>query len=143
MSIPPLYVVAAALQQTGHILLATRPQGKPMAGLWEFPGGKCAMEESPLCAIQRELEEELGIIVQPQHCVPLTFTQWALPDGRPLVLLLYMVNQWQYEPVGREGQELMWVLPENMAEYEMPPADAPLVAFLQRLYGVTTDNSAE
>ncbi len=124
-----IHVVAAALVDgEGRVLLAQRPDGKSLAGLWEFPGGKLEPGESPEAALARELDEELGI-AQPQ-LEPFTFVSFAYPDFH-LVMLLYWCRAWAGVPVGRDGQALRWETPAAMAGLPMPPADLPLVAALQ------------
>jgi len=123
-----VHVVAAALvAEDGRVLLAQRPAGKSLAGLWEFPGGKLEPGETPEAALARELEEELGIIAGP--LVPFTFVSHAMPDFH-LVMLLYWCRAWTGAPVGRDGQALRWERPAAMAQLPMPPADKPLVAAL-------------
>jgi 8-oxo-dGTP diphosphatase len=128
-----LFVVAAALtNQAGEILLQKRPDGRQMAGLWEFPGGKVDEGESPESALVRELDEELGTIVDPRKLVPITFASEALGD-RNLLLLLYICKEWTGEPKPLDTPELRWVRPADMHELPMPPADKPLVLALERL----------
>jgi 8-oxo-dGTP diphosphatase len=123
-----VHVVAAALVAAdGRVLLAQRPPGKSLAGLWEFPGGKLEPGESPEAALARELDEELGIIAGPLE--PFTFVSHGYADFH-LVMLLYWCRQWVGEPTGRDGQALQWQHPEAMAALPMPPADVPLVAAL-------------
>jgi 8-oxo-dGTP diphosphatase len=129
-----LFVVAAALtNQTGEILLQKRPAGRQMAGLWEFPGGKVDAGESPESALVRELHEELGIIVDPQKLVPVTFASEPLED-RNLLLLLYVCREWQGEPQPLDTPEIRWLRPSEMHSLPMPPADKPLVAALESLF---------
>jgi len=124
-----IHVVAAALVNSdGQVLLAQRPEGKSLAGLWEFPGGKLEPGESPEAALARELDEELGITM-PQ-LEPFTFVSFAYPEFH-LVMLLYWCRGWAGVPVGRDGQALRWETPAAMAGLPMPPADLPLVAALQ------------
>lgn len=126
-----LFVVAAALtNQDGEILLQKRPEGKQMAGLWEFPGGKADAGESPESALVRELREELGIEVSTENLVPITFASEPLGD-RNLLLLLYRCTKWQGEPAALDSPELRWLLPGAMTGLPMPPADIPLVRALQ------------
>ncbi len=126
-----LFVVAAALtNQAGEILLQKRPEGKQMAGLWEFPGGKAEPSESPESALVRELREELGIEVSALDLLPITFV--SEPLGAPqLVLLLYRCTQWQGEPAALDSPELRWLRPSDMHQLQMPPADVPLVLALE------------
>lgn len=132
--LPILHVAAAALVDAqGRILLAERPADKAMAGLWEFPGGKVEDGESPEKALIRELGEELGITVEPGD---LTLCAQAAHDYEDfhLCMPLFLCRRWQGTPQPREGQLLAWVLPRDLSKYEMPPADAPLVAkLMQRL----------
>ncbi|NIJ29222.1 8-oxo-dGTP diphosphatase [Sphingomonas insulae] len=128
-----LPVVAAALVDgEGRVLLQRRPPGKQMADLWEFPGGKIEPGESPEAALARELAEELAITVDPATAIPLTFASAALGQ-RHLLLLLYLIRDWQGEPRPLEASALAWVLPQDMHALAMPPADVPLVAMLERL----------
>lgn len=123
-----LYVVAAALVDgEGRVLLAQRPEGKALAGTWEFPGGKLEPGESPEAALARELDEELGIVAGPLE--PFTFVSHVYPDFH-LVMLLFWCRHWQGEPHGRDGQALRWERPVAMAALPMPPADVPLVEAL-------------
>jgi len=132
MSIKLVLVAACALVDTdGRVLLAERPAGKSMAGLWEFPGGKIEAGERPEDTLIRELAEELGIVVDQEGCVPLTFAS-ALLGGRHLLLLLYVIRDWQGDPQALEATELAWVTPAAMRDLPMPPADVPLVAMLDR-----------
>ncbi len=126
-----LFVVAAALtNQAGEILLQKRPEGKQMAGLWEFPGGKAEPSESPESALVRELREELGIEVSALDLLPITFVSEPL-GARHLVLLLYRCTQWQGEPAALDSPELRWLRPSDMHQLQMPPADVPLVLALE------------
>jgi 8-oxo-dGTP diphosphatase len=130
---PVVLVAAVALVDTdGRVLLAQRPEGKPMAGLWEFPGGKVKPGETPEAALSRELAEELGIDVHASCLAPFTFASHAYPDFH-LLMPLYVCRKWRGIPAAREGQRLAWVRPERLAEYKMPPADGPLVALLRGL----------
>ncbi len=128
---PILLVVACALLDTeGRILLAQRPEGKSMAGLWEFPGGKLDEGETPEAALIRELREELGIETQEACLSPLFFASHSYPKFH-LLMPLYICRKWQGRAVAREGQNLAWVRPEKLRDYPMPPADVPLVALLR------------
>jgi 8-oxo-dGTP diphosphatase len=129
---PRLLVVAAcALVDADHcVLLTQRPAGKPMAGLWEFPGGKVFPGETPEACIIRELHEELGLDTAESCLAPLTFASHAYPDFH-LLMPLYVCRIWEGTPEAREGQALRWLRPRNMADLPMPPADKPLVAFLR------------
>jgi 8-oxo-dGTP diphosphatase len=126
-----LLVVAAALtNQSGEILLQKRSEGRFMAGLWEFPGGKVEAGESPESALRRELKEELGILVEHQKLTPLAFASEPL-DGRNLLLLLYVCHGWQGTPQPLDAAELRWLRPADMRMLDMPPADIPLVSALE------------
>ena len=126
-------VAACALVDTdGRVLLAQRPEGKPMAGLWEFPGGKVETGERPEETLIRELEEELGIVVKEACLAPLTFASHTYPDFH-LLMPLYVCRRWDGTVIAKEGQRLAWVRPNRLREYPMPPADVPLVAHLTTL----------
>ncbi len=128
-----LLVSAVALvDPDGRVLLARRPAGKPMAGLWEFPGGKVHDDETPETALIRELKEELAIDVAESCLAPLTFASHRYPDF-DLLMPLYACRRWQGQITALEGQELAWVRPARLGDYPMPPADKPLVAMLQDL----------
>ena len=130
-SVNLLLVVAVALvDRDGCVLLQQRPAQKSMAGLWEFPGGKLIVGESPEYALIRELKEELSIDVSASCLAPLTFASHDYTNFQ-LLMPMYVCRIWEGEPTGREGQTLKWVLPRNMNELPMPPADRPLVAFLR------------
>lgn len=125
-----LFVVAAALtNQVGEILLQRRPDGKQMAGLWEFPGGKVEAGESPENALVRELKEELGIAVERKNLLPFVFASEPL-EGRHLLMLLYICHEWNGEPRPLDSPELRWLRPADMQDLPMPPADRPLVRAL-------------
>ena len=127
-----LVVVAAALtNQAGDILLQLRPEGRSMSGLWEFPGGKVEAHESPESALVRELKEELGVVVDLTDLTPFAFASEPLGDVH-LLLMLYMCQRWHGEPKALESPELRWVLPDDMNELPMPPADVPLVTALRK-----------
>lgn len=131
--VPLLLVAAAALVDVdGRVLLARRPPGKPMAGLWEFPGGKVRGGETPEVALVRELREELGIGVTESGLVPFTFSSHAYDDFH-LLMPLYVCRAWKGLVTAREDQELEWARTRDMADFPMPPADAPLVAMLRDL----------
>jgi len=126
-----LLVAAVALvDDDGRVLLAQRPEGKTMAGLWEFPGGKLDPGETPEAALVRELHEELGIDTRQSCLAPLTFASHSYPDFQ-LLMPLYACRIWHGEMTPREGQELAWVRPVRLGDYPMPPADEPLVAMLR------------
>ena len=131
--VPLLLVAAAALVDVdGRVLLARRPPGRPMAGLWEFPGGKVRDGETPEAALVRELREELGIGVTESGLVPFTFSSHAYDDFH-LLMPLYVCRAWEGLVTAREDQELEWARTRDMADFPMPPADAPLVAMLRDL----------
>ena len=126
-----LLVAACALVDADHrVLLTRRPKGKPMAGLWEFPGGKVGQGETPEACVIRELREELGLDVTANCLAPLTFASHAYPDFH-LLMPLYVCRVWHGIPQAREGQALRWLRPGDMTALPMPPADLPLVAFLR------------
>lgn len=126
-----LLVAAVALVDLdGRVLIARRPPGKAMAGLWEFPGGKVHPGETPEAALIRELAEELGIDTEASCLAPFTFASHAYADFH-LLMPLYLCRKWHGTAVGREGQELAWVAPNGLRNYPMPPADKPLVAMLR------------
>ncbi|MEW6437218.1 MAG: 8-oxo-dGTP diphosphatase MutT [Pseudomonadota bacterium] len=125
-----LFVVAAALiDPDNRVLIAQRPEGKQLAGLWEFPGGKLHEGERPETALIRELDEELGIIVEEACLAPLTFASHAYPEFH-LLMPLYICRRWRGQVTPRESQALKWVRPQNLRDYPMPPADAPLIPAL-------------
>jgi 8-oxo-dGTP diphosphatase len=126
-----LYVAACALVDAeGKILLARRPEGKKLAGLWEFPGGKLHPGETPEAALARELLEELGITVQEKDLAPFTFASHAY-ERFHLLMPLFLCRRWAGTPQPREGQALAWVAPDRLVEYPMPPADRPLIPMLR------------
>ncbi len=127
-----LVVACALIDPDGRILMAQRPPGKAMAGLWELPGGKLAPGETPEDCLLRELDEELGVSTKSACLAPLTFASHAYPDFH-LLMPLYVCRKWRGEPVGREGQALRWVRAKNLRELPMPAADLPLVPFLEEL----------
>lgn len=128
-----LFVVAAAIvDMEGRVLVQQRPPGKPMAGLWEFPGGKVEAGERPEAALIRELHEELGIDVEAACLAPATFASEALGE-RHLLLLLYALRKWKGVPEARHASALKWVKPLEMHRLEMPPADKPLIGLLEAL----------
>jgi len=125
-----LVAACALIDADGRVLLARRPEGKPMAGLWEFPGGKLAAGETPEDCLIRELREELGIEVSAACLAPFAFASHPL-EGRHLLMPLYLCRRWTGTPEGVEGQALAWVRPPRLGDYAMPPADRPLVALLR------------
>jgi 8-oxo-dGTP diphosphatase len=128
-----LVVACALIDVDGRVLLAQRPQGRTMAGLWEFPGGKVEAGEKPEATLIRELKEELGIDVKEACLAPLTFASHAYDDFH-LMMPLYVCRRWDGTPVALEGQELAWVRPNKLRDYPMPPADLPLIPHLQNLF---------
>ncbi len=130
---PILLVAAVALIDVdGRVLLARRPEGKPLAGLWEFPGGKVQPGETPEAALIRELREELAIDTVESCLAPFTFASHAYPAFH-LLMPLYVCRRWQGIPRPQEGQTLAWVRKAALGDYPMPPADLPLVAMLRDL----------
>jgi 8-oxo-dGTP diphosphatase len=127
-----LVAACALIDADGRVLIAQRPAGRPMAGLWEFPGGKIEVSERPEQSLIRELKEELGIDVREDCLAPLTFASHAYPDFH-LLMPLYVCRRWAGIAVAQEGQKLAWVRPNRLREYEMPPADVPLIAHLTTL----------
>ena len=125
-----LVVAVALIDPDGRVLLAQRPEGKPMAGLWEFPGGKVDPGETPEAALIRELHEELGIETWSSCLAPLTFASHAYEDFH-LLMPLFACRRWQGTATPREGQRLAWVRPQQMGGYQMPPADMPLIPILR------------
>jgi len=127
-----LVSAVALVDADGRVLLAQRPAGKPLSGLWEFPGGKVNPGETPETALIRELAEELGIDVAASCLAPFTFASYTYPDFH-LLMPLYICRKWSGIPAAREGQRLAWVRPARLGDYPMPPADPPLVAMLRDL----------
>ena len=133
MSLATVLVAACALiDADGRVLIAERPAGKSMAGLWEFPGGKVEAGERPEECLIRELAEELGIAVNEACLAPLTFASPNYPDFH-LLMPLYVCRRWEGIVTPREGQRLAWVKPQRLRDYPMPPADEPLVSHLMGL----------
>lgn len=128
-----LHVVAVAMVDAdGRVLVQQRPAGKPMAGLWEFPGGKVDAGETPEAALIRELDEELGIAVAQSCLAPAAFASEPLGD-RHLLLLLYACRKWDGIPQARHATALQWVYPAQLHALAMPPADRPLIGLLEAL----------
>ena len=128
-----LLVAAVALVDAdGRVLISQRPEGKTLAGLWEFPGGKIEAGERPEAALIRELKEELAIDVAESCLAPLTFASHAYADFH-LLMPLYVCRRWKGQVAAQEGQTLKWVWPKAMREYPMPPADIPLIPHLEEL----------
>ena len=127
-----LVVAVALVDPDGRVLIAKRPEGKAMAGLWEFPGGKVGEGELPEEALVRELDEELGIDITESCLAPLSFASHVYDDFH-LLMPLYVCRVWKGMVSPREGQEVKWVRPVRLGDYPMPPADKPLVAMLRDL----------
>ncbi len=125
-----LVSAVALIDADGRVLLAQRPEGKSMAGLWEFPGGKVEPGETPEAALIRELKEELGIDTWQSCLAPLTFASHAYPEFH-LLMPLFACRRWQGAATPREGQTLAWVRPAALRDYPMPPADLPLIPVLR------------
>jgi 8-oxo-dGTP diphosphatase len=133
MAKPVVLVAAVALiDADGRVLVAQRPAGKSMAGLWEFPGGKVEPGETPEAALIRELKEELAIDVSSACLAPFTFASHDYEDFH-LLMPLYVCRRWRGRPAPREGQAVKWLAPAKLADLPMPPADKPLVAMLRDL----------
>lgn len=127
-----LVAAVALVDRDGRLLLAQRPEGKAMAGLWEFPGGKIERGESPEAALIRELHEELGIDTWKSCLAPLTFASHRYPDFH-LLMPLFVCRRWEGIPRPRESQKLKWVRVQDLSQYPMPPADEPLLPMLRDL----------
>jgi 8-oxo-dGTP diphosphatase len=127
-----LVAACALIDPDGRVLLAQRPEGKSMAGLWEFPGGKVEPGERPELTLIRELKEELGIVVKEECVAPLTFASHLYPDFH-LLMPLYVCRRWDGIVQAREGQKLKWARPDDLRNYPMPPADEPLIPHLVTL----------
>jgi 8-oxo-dGTP diphosphatase len=125
-----LVAAVALIDADGRVLLAQRPEGKAMAGLWEFPGGKVEPGETPEAALIRELHEELGIDTWASCLAPLTFASHAY-ESFHLLMPLFACRKWEGVPEAREAQALRWVRPERLRDYPMPPADLPLIPVLR------------
>jgi 8-oxo-dGTP diphosphatase len=125
-----LVSAVALIDSEGRILLAQRPPGKSLAGLWEFPGGKVEPGETPEVALIRELREEIGIDTWSSCLAPLTFASHSYPDFH-LLMPLFACRRWDGIPSPREGQTLAWVRPDSLRDYPMPPADLPLIPILR------------
>jgi 8-oxo-dGTP diphosphatase len=127
-----LVAACALIDPDGRVLIAQRPPGKSMAGLWEFPGGKVEAGERPEQSLIRELKEELGIAVKEECLAPLTFASHLYPDFY-LLMPLYVCRRWERFVEAREGQQLKWVRPRELRNFPMPPADEPLISHLTSL----------
>jgi 8-oxo-dGTP diphosphatase len=129
-----LVVACALIDADNRVLVSQRPEGKPLAGLWEFPGGKLEAGERPEPALIRELAEELGITVKEDCLAPLTFASHAYPEFH-LLMPLYICRRWEGTVISGEGQALKWARPGKLRALAMPPADAPLIPHLIDLLG--------
>jgi 8-oxo-dGTP diphosphatase len=127
-----LVAACALIDPDGRVLIAERPPGKAMAGLWEFPGGKVEPGERPEEALIRELHEELGIAVKEPCLAPFSFASHSYPDFH-LLMPLYVCRRWEGTPAPREHSALKWVRPRELTQYAMPPADLPLIPMLRDL----------
>ena len=125
-----LVSAAALIDGEGRVLLAQRPEGKQLAGMWEFPGGKVESGETPEAALVRELHEELAIEVALQDLEPFTFASHTY-ESFHLLMPLYLCRRWKGIPTPKENQTLAWVRPQKLADYPMPPADKPLIPLLR------------
>lgn len=124
-----LVAACALVDADGRVLLAQRPEGKKLAGLWEFPGGKIEPGESPESALVRELSEELGVVTKEDCLAPLTFASYGYDDFH-LLMPLFVCRRFEGAARGLEGQAIKWVRPRDMRQYPMPPADEPLIPHL-------------
>jgi 8-oxo-dGTP diphosphatase len=127
-----LVVAAALIDADGRVLLAQRPEGKSMAGLWEFPGGKVEAGETPEAALIRELREELSIEIRPKCLAPFTFASHAYETFH-LLMPLYLCRNWEGEIQPKEGQRIVWTKASRLGDFDMPPADEPLRTMLRDL----------
>jgi 8-oxo-dGTP diphosphatase len=127
-----LVAACALIDADGRVLIAQRPAGRAMAGLWEFPGGKVEAGEAPETSLIRELKEELGIVINEACLAPLTFASHRYEDFH-LLMPLYVCRRWDGLVRALEGQQLAWVRPNRLKDYPMPPADVPLIAHLTTL----------
>jgi 8-oxo-dGTP diphosphatase len=125
-----LVAAVALIDADGRVLIAERPEGRSMAGMWEFPGGKIEQGETPEAALIRELHEELGIETWASCLAPLSFASHAYPDFH-LLMPLFACRRWQGIATPREGQRLRWVHARDLSRYPMPPADLPLIPILR------------
>ena len=131
LDLPTILVAAVALFDTdGRVLIAQRPEGKSMAGLWEFPGGKVERRETPEAALIRELKEELAVDTVESCLAPFTFASHAYDDFH-LLMPLYVCRKWEGRVTPMENQQIKWVMPMRLGDYPMPPADKPLIAMLR------------
>ena len=125
-----LVVACALVDVDGRVLICKRPQGKSLAGLWEFPGGKVEAGETPEAALIREMDEELGITITQSCLAPFVFASHTYETFH-LMMPLYLCRRWSGVVVAKEHEALAWVRPNALSDYEMPPADAPLIAYLR------------
>jgi 8-oxo-dGTP diphosphatase len=132
-----LVAACALIDSDGRVLLTRRPPGKPMEGLWEFPGGKMESGERPEDTLMRELREELGIVVKVDCLAPLTFASHAYEEFH-LLMPLYVCRRWEGSVEAREAQEIAWVRPPRLKDYPMPPADKPLIPHIVDLVATPT-----
>ncbi len=131
---PVIYVAAAVLmQENGEILIAQRPKGKSMAGLWEFPGGKIEADETPEQALIRELQEELHITCSTEHMQPINFVSYDYGEFH-LFMPFWLVTHWQGEVIPQENQAIRWIKPTELENFPMPPADKPLISMINRYF---------
>lgn len=137
----PLVLVAACVlvDADGRVLISQRPEGKPLAGLWEFPGGKLEEGETPEHGLIRELEEELGISIELSSLKPLTFSSFSY-SGFHLFMPIFACWRWHGDVAAKEGQALAWVRPEALNDYAMPPADEPIKGLLPGLLGCLSES---
>ena len=133
-----LVAACALIDADDRVLITQRPEGKALAGLWEFPGGKFEAGERPEETLIRELAEELGIVVKEPCLAPLTFASHPYPDFH-LLMPLWICRRWEGTPSGREGQAIKWVRATRLREFPMPPADEPLIPPLVDLLGAGRD----
>ena len=127
-----LVAACALIDREGRVLIAQRPAGKSMAGLWEFPGGKVEADERPEQTVIREMREELGVTIEECSLIPSTFASYSYPDFH-LLMPLFLCRHWEGAIAPTEGQNVAWVKPEELGRYPMPPADAPLIPMLRKL----------
>jgi len=125
-----LVVACALVDVDGRVLICKRPQGKSLAGLWEFPGGKVEAGETPEAALIREMDEELGVTITQSCLAPFVFASHTYETFH-LMMPLYLCRRWSGVVVAKEHEALAWVKPNALSDYEMPPADAPLIAYLR------------
>jgi 8-oxo-dGTP diphosphatase len=127
-----LVAACALIDADGRVLICRRPEGKTMGGLWEFPGGKVEAGERPEDALIREMQEELGVTIKEPCLAPFTFASHSYPDFH-LLMPLYVCRRWEGTPTAHEHPEIKWVQPKDLPNYQMPPADKPLIPMLRDL----------